>query len=175
MFYFGLSYGYSLYLNAYECQKCTESDPFTTHVSKLTTQGLNLIGLSSEEKQSIDEPKRSIFIEGKLTSYVNEGCNALSVMIIFLAFVWGFYSGFLKTLLFSGFGFLFLHGINILRIIGLNYIFHLFPEYGKIGHDYIFPAIIYGSIVILWIFWVLKFALPFWKKHLFDETKREVA
>src|SRR5690625_7148659 len=49
--------------------------------------------------------------------------------------------------------------MNVLRIALLNYIFVYLPDYGKIAHDYLFPAIIYGTIVVLWIIWVRFFAL----------------
>jgi len=34
-----------------------------------------------------------------------------------------------------------------------------YPEYGKMFHDFIFPAIIYGSVVVLWLIWIKFFAL----------------
>ena len=49
--------------------------------------------------------------------------------------------------------------MNILRIAGLNVLIMEAPQYTKIGHDYFFPAIIYGTVVILWIVWIKFYAL----------------
>ena len=98
------------------------------------------------------------FVNGTYTSRMVEGCNAISIMILFLAFVFAFYKG-VKTFVFVIFGLLFLHVMNVLRIAGLNIIILELPNYSKMGHDYLFPAIIYGSVVLLWLIWVKFFAL----------------
>ncbi|WP_435524815.1 hypothetical protein [Chryseobacterium indoltheticum] len=41
--------------------------------------------------------------------------------------------------------------MNVLRISGLNIVYSDYPQYGKMSHDYVFPAIIYGSVVVLCI------------------------
>ena len=87
-----------------------------------------------------------------------EGCNAISVMILFASFVFAFYKG-AKTFLFAVAGLILLHILNISRIVLLNIIFLKYPQYEKIGHDYLFPAIIYGGVIILWLVWIQVFAL----------------
>ena len=98
------------------------------------------------------------YVSGKYVSRMVEGCNAVSVMILFVAFIFAFYKG-IKTFVFAGLGLLFLHIINVLRIAGLNILIVESPDYSKIGHDYFFPAIIYGSVVVLWLIWIKFFAL----------------
>ena len=34
-----------------------------------------------------------------------------------------------------------------------------FPEFTKPAHDYFFPAIIYGGVVLLWLIWINKFVI----------------
>ncbi len=97
-------------------------------------------------------------INGKLVSRMVEGCNALSVMILFTSFVLAFYKGF-QTVWFAVGGIIFLHLMNIFRIMGLNVVLYKYPEYGKITHDYLFPGFIYGTVVILWLIWIQFFAL----------------
>src|SRR5690606_22304089 len=87
-----------------------------------------------------------------------EGCNAVSVMILFLSFIFAFYKG-AKTFVFVGLALVALHIMNVLRIVGLNILLVEMPQYSKIGHDYLFPAIIYGSVVVLWLIWIKLFAL----------------
>ena len=100
-----------------------------------------------------------------MDSLVNEGCNAISILIIFVAFIVAFYTNFKQTFLFiiAGLGALFV--MNIARIMLLNYIFRYHDEYGKMAHDYLFPAIIYGSIVVLWIVWIKFFVTKYNKQN----------
>ena len=87
-----------------------------------------------------------------------EGSNAVSVMILFVAFVFAFYKG-SKTFLFVLAGLVLLYIMNLLRIVGLNIVMTDYKQYGKISHDFIFPAIIYGTVVLLWLIWIKFFAL----------------
>lgn len=87
-----------------------------------------------------------------------EGCNAISVIILFVAFIFAFYKG-TKTFVFIALSLLILYIMNVLRIVGLNIISRDYHEYNKIGHDYVFPAVIYGSVVVLWLVWIKFFAL----------------
>jgi exosortase family protein XrtF len=87
-----------------------------------------------------------------------EGCNVISVVILYAAFIFAFYKG-AKTIFYVLGGIFLLHILNVLRIVLLNIIFLKYPQYEKIGHDYIFPAIIYGGVVVLWLVWIQFFAL----------------
>lgn len=98
------------------------------------------------------------YIKNEYVSRMVEGCNAISVMIMFVAFVFAFYKGY-KTFLFVIGGLLILHVMNVCRIMGLNIVLRDHKEYGKMFHDYVFPAVIYGTVVVLWIVWIKFFAL----------------
>lgn len=109
----------------------------------------------------VDVPEREtsyFYVSGDYRSRMVEGCNAISVMILFLAFVFAFYKG-TKTFVFAGISLVILHIMNVLRIAGLNILIVEMPQYSKIGHDYFFPAIIYGTVVVLWLVWIKFFAL----------------
>jgi exosortase family protein XrtF len=79
-------------------------------------------------------------------------------MVLFVAFVLAFYRGW-KTIVYLAVSLVFLFLINCIRIAGLNIIYLDHPDYIKIAHDYAFPAIIYGSVVVLWLIWIKVFAL----------------
>ncbi len=147
---------YQFYLNGY---KNAGLDSFSTWVMKQTT--FLQEGLGYETKMVAGKPEAEttwFYVSGKYVSRMVEGCNAVSVMILFFAFIFAFYKG-IKTFVFAGLGLLFLHIINVLRIAGLNILIVEAPDYSKIGHDYFFPAIIYGSVVVLWLIWIKFFAL----------------
>ncbi|UJF30690.1 exosortase family protein XrtF [Kaistella sp. 97-N-M2] len=147
---------YQFYLNEF---KNTGLDPFSRWVMEQTTFVQNFLGYPS--KMIPGKPQQEttwFFVSGKYVSRMVEGCNAVSVMILFLSFIFAFYKGF-KTFLFVGAGVLCLHVMNVLRIAGLNVLLVELPQYSRIGHDYLFPAIIYGSVVVLWLLWIKLFAL----------------
>jgi exosortase family protein XrtF len=93
-------------------------------------------------------------LNGDYVSRIVEGCTSVSVIILFLAFIIAFSGSLGNTLWFGLFGSILIYIVNILRIIALSVLYHRFPEYQKILHDLLFPAIIYGLTFVLWITWV---------------------
>lgn len=148
---------YNIYLNQF--QKHNLPDPYSIFIADCTVLTLNSAGLDSSN--AIDETRPWVWIRigDQWPSVINEGCNAISVMIIFVAFIIAFSTTWKQTSLFILSGLFIIQIMNVLRIALLNYIFVYLPDYGKISHDYLFPAIIYGTIVVLWIVWVRFFAL----------------
>lgn len=162
--YIILSLLYKLYLDQF--LPFNTPDPFTKFTSDTTAYFLNLFGDVSYSNIAINRPWMRLILNGQFASIVNEGCNAISVAIIFVSFVVAFYTNLKQTLLFILVSLIGLFIMNISRIILLNYIFRYhYEKYGKIAHDYFFPAIIYGSIVILWIIWIKFFVTKQVKKN----------
>lgn len=153
----GLVILYNLYLNQYHSLNLP--DPYSEFVADCSVASMNFLGFESFQK--IDETRPWIWLgmNNEWLSYINEGCNAISIMIIFVAFVIAFSTTWKQTFLYILGGLLVIQMMNIARIVLLNYIFAYHKEYGKMAHDYLFPAIIYGTIVLLWIIWVKYFAL----------------
>ena len=56
--------------------------------------------------------------------------------------------------------------LNLFRIYVLNVIVVDFPALTKPAHDYFFPAIIYGGVVVLWLIWINKFVITMMRKIL---------
>lgn len=147
---------YQFYLNGY---KGAGLDPFSTWVAKQTIFVQDFLGYQSQLVPGKPEEETSWFyVSERYVSRMVEGCNVVSVMILFMAFIFAFYKG-AKTFLFVGAGLLAMHILNVLRIAGLNILLVELPQYSKIGHDYLFPAIIYGSVVVLWLIWIKFFAI----------------
>lgn len=125
-----------------------------------------MLDFDVKAKDDTLQPWIWIYLDGQRTSYINEGCNAISIMIIFAAFIVAFSTTWLRTILYILGGWVIIQFMNVLRIVLLNYIFRYHYQYGKAAHDYLFPAIIYGTIFLLWIIWVRKFVM---KKRKQDE------
>lgn len=148
---------YNLYLNQY--QKHNLPDPYSIFIADCTVSTLKTAGIEAGSQVDKTRPWVWIRIGDQWPSVINEGCNAISVMIIFIAFIIAFSTTWIQTSLFTLGGLVVIQVMNVARIALLNYIFVYFPDYGKFAHDYLFPAAIYGTIVLLWIVWVKYFAL----------------
>ena len=146
---------YQWYLNPYVG---VDLDPLSKWVANQVVVVQNALGYDSKLVDYAKFETSYFHINGKYTTRMVEGCNAISIMILFIAFIFAFYRG--KTTIFYAIGgVILLHILNVLRIVGLNILKLEYPQYGKIGHDYLFPAIIYGAVVLLWLIWINKFAL----------------
>ncbi|MCT7904620.1 exosortase family protein XrtF [Candidatus Ornithobacterium hominis] len=149
---------YSWYLNLY-LTDLKIADPFTGWVSDSVGYLMRLVGFDAENHQIEGEAFRRFYLDGFYCSRVNEGCNAISVMIIFVSFVVAFGKKFMPTFLYILLGLVLLHITNLFRISLLNYIFTYHPQYEKFSHDILFPLIIYGMVIILWLIWVRYFLI----------------
>lgn len=146
---------YQFYLNSYENEVV---DPFTRWVAVQVKWLQDVLGFPTVLIDHLKLHSVLFQTEGKITTRMVEGCNVISVVILFAAFIFAFYKG-AKTFLFVFGGIVLLHFLNVSRIALLNIIFLKYPAYEKVGHDYIFPAIIYGGVIILWLIWIQFFAL----------------
>jgi len=148
---------YQSYLNRYDTAK-SEVDSFTLTVAKQTQAILTWFDPNAYTLPDMKEPSVKIIYRGKYVSRIIEGCNALSVIILFIAFIIAFTGKFKHTVLFMLFGCLLIHLLNVTRIVLLSVALYNFPQYEHILHGVIFPLIIYGVVFLLWVIWVNKFS-----------------
>lgn len=146
---------YQFYLNIY---KNDVVDPFSRSVAVQVIYLQDLLGFPTVFVDHLN--LHSIFFQthGQFTTRMVEGCNVISVAILFSAFIFAFYKG-LRTFLFVFAGLILLHVLNVCRIALLNIIYIKYPQYEKMSHDYLFPAVIYGGVIVLWLVWIQFFAL----------------
>ena len=105
-----------------------------------------------------NEPSLKLIINEKYVARIIEGCNSLSVIILFASFVIAF-SGKPKTTFFYILsGSVLIYAANLIRIVILAAGLYHYPWRKDILHTAIFPAIIYGMVFLLWVFWVNRFA-----------------
>ncbi|WP_333599454.1 exosortase family protein XrtF [Flavobacterium sp.] len=149
---------YQSYLNKFDASK-SEVDTFTQSVAQQTVTVLSWFDSQSYTMPNLKEPSIKIFYHSKYVSRIIEGCNALSVIILFIAFVVAFTGKFKQTVLFILLGSVFIHVLNIGRIALLSIALYHFPQYEHLLHGVIFPLIIYGIVFLLWVVWVNKYSL----------------
>lgn len=104
------------------------------------------------------EPFYKVIVNDTYTARIVEGCNSVSVLILFVTFIIAFRGSWKHTVLYSLGGIILLYFTNLFRIVVLTLLGFKYPEYTEILHQIVFPAIIYGAMFILWIIWVKKFA-----------------
>lgn len=153
--YVVLLLAYQWYLKPYEG---IDMDPFSYWVAHQVVAVQNAVGYVTALVPYPAFETAVFHTEGEEVTRMVEGCNIISVLILYVAFIFAFYKGF-KTFLYVLGTVIVLHIANVLRITGLNLVILLHPEYGKFTHDYLFPSVIYGMVVLFWLIWIQFFAL----------------
>lgn len=154
---------YGLYISNYDLSESL--DPTTRWVTYQCASTAALMGYEPEVIQDdhlnwTEGPEQtydSLWLDSQYAISVEEGCNGLNVMILFVAFVVGFGGRLLNMLIFIPAGLFFIHAANIGRLMLLSLLnvefegrgFHFFHKYG-------FTAVLYLAILVLWYFWVMR-------------------
>lgn len=155
--YTALSVVYKFYLQYSDGSKFYP-DYFTNLVAVQTQNLLSGFGYSVAVLPHTTEPSMKVILNGDYVARIIEGCNGLSVIILFLSFIVAF-SGKLKTTLFYILsGSVLIYVVNLLRIVILTMGLYHYPKYEDVLHTVVFPSIIYGLVFLLWIFWVNRFS-----------------
>ena len=161
---------YSFYLHKTQQKGDVFScSPLTKNVAIHVEKVANLMGYDAFVEQHTGELSMKLNVNDKYVSRIIEGCNSVSIIILFLAFIIAFSGPVKSTILFGIFGGVLIYIVNILRIIALSILYYRFPEYQKVLHDLLFPAVIYGLVFVLWITWV-----TFYSNIRKDEYKKAI-
>ena len=161
--YLILIFLYSLYLK-YGKSEVYYPDFFTNLVAKQTNAVIQAFGYDAAVKPYFPGSSMGLYINNVFLAQVVEGCNAISVIILFVAFVISFAQKLTKTVLFIFAGVALIYAVNILRIAVLTIALYHYPEHSEFLHQVVFPAIIYGMVFLLWLFWV---------KNVSEKNKRK--
>ena len=149
---------YQGYLNQFD-SKAFQVDGFTKLVAEQTKQTILFLNGNAQTEVNSSESSVKFFFNQKYVARIIEGCNALSVIILFIAFIVAFTGKLKHTILFGISGSVLIHILNVARIALLSAAIFYFPEQEEILHVVIFPLFIYGVVFILWVIWVNKYSL----------------
>jgi exosortase family protein XrtF len=133
-------------------------DPITESVAEQTKHLLNTLGYTARIAQHSQEFSMKLFINNVYVARIIEGCNSISILILFCSFILAFSSTIRTTFLFMIIGSLLIYIVNILRIAIISIAIYQFPAYQEVLHNIVFPLIIYGFTFLLWFIWVRKFS-----------------
>ena len=153
--YFVLTFLYQNYLGSFEENKL---DSITKIVGRNTEQVLLLFTNDASVQEIGPEPYLRLIFHQKYVARIIEGCNAISVIILFVSFIVAFSWKLIPTLLYLFGGSLIIYILNVLRIAALSALIFYFPSQESLLHGVIFPLSIYGVVFILWLIWVRKFS-----------------
>ena len=142
--------------------------PLTTHVGQASTELLNRMGtLSGYESvrevitnsvEGVDtaEEISQIYHNDRKVLYVEDGCNGLELMVLYIGFIVCMPSNIWRKVLFIGAGVVILHMANILRSMALIYIHEYHEAYFDFAHTYVFKLVLYAVTFILWVLYARK-------------------
>ena len=153
--YFVLTFLYQNYLGSFEGNKL---DSITKIVGRNTEQVLLLFTNDASVQEIATEPYLRLIFHQKYVARIIEGCNAISVIILFVSFIVAFSGKLIPTLLYLFGGSLIIYILNVLRIAALSTLIFYFPSQESLLHGVVFPLSIYGVVFILWLIWVRKFS-----------------
>lgn len=157
--YFLLFAVYAYYLYIYqEKESGLQCAPLTTQVADQTVSVLSFFGYDVSSVQHEAEMSVKLLVGNQYVARVIEGCNSISIIILFIAFIIAFAGPKKATLLYVVAGSVIIYSLNILRIGFLTMMLYKYPNQQMVLHNLVFPAIIYGTTFLLWVLWVRKFS-----------------
>jgi len=146
-------------------------DYFTHIVAKQSSTLIEWMGYASKIEDHKAEASQKLFVNNEYMVRIVEGCNAASIIILFISFIIAFAEKLKKTVLFLLFGGLLIYIVNLIRIAVLTIMYYEYPQYQELLHSLVFPAIIYGMVFLLWMLWVRM--LPKDKAEIEIETEND--
>lgn len=144
---------YALYLHLSKSGSYSP-DFITNLVARQSSTLIGNFGYDAAVVPHNTQPIMKLFVEGHYLARVVEGCNSISIIILFIAFVFAFAENLKKTVLFLFAGAVLIYAVNIVRIAILAITLYKYPEYENFLHGVVFPGIIYGMVFLLWMLWV---------------------
>jgi len=148
--YFSLNILYGIWITSY----ANQADPVTKTITKQTSRLLNLLGEKTTTHPADDKPSIGILKNEKKIIGVYEGCNSLNVMIVFVAFVAAFKGRPKQVAWFVPLGLVIIYLANLVRVGLLYFVAAYWSHYFYYFHKYLFTAIIYLIVFVLWLWWM---------------------
>ncbi|MDT0651016.1 exosortase family protein XrtF [Autumnicola edwardsiae] len=159
--FLGSYFVFSMFYNAYLIFFKSEVyfPDFLTHIVGVQSEALiSSFGYNATVIPHQTEPSMKLFVNENYLARIVEGCNSVSIIILFTAFILSFFGKLKATLLYILAGSVIIYAMNIIRIAILAIGLYEYPQYSSFLHSIVFPLIIYGTVFILWVLWVQLFS-----------------
>lgn len=153
--FFAFTALYDVYLKGFN----EKVDMMSSVVGHQGAQALRALGFEAFARDVHFEQSTHVGIDGFARVKVIEGCNGLSVMILFLAFILGFPGSWKQKVWFIPAGLLVIHLFNIARVAILCWAVYSYGETGYPIYKEMFTASIYVLVLAMWYLWVQQFGI----------------
>ena len=130
----------------------------TNLVAKQTRALLESVDYRAQIIPHPDEASMKLIINEKYVARIIEGCNSVSIIILFVSFILAFAGKIKTTTIYIFVGSILIYIANLIRVVILTAGLYHFPWRKDILHNVIFPALIYGMVFLLWMIWVNRIA-----------------
>jgi exosortase family protein XrtF len=154
--YFVLTLSYKFYLDFSDGSHFFP-DYFSNLVGRQTVSLLNSIGYTAAILPDGLNPILNLSLQGENIAFIAEGCNGVSIIILFISFIVAFADKFKTTFLYILVGSVLIYVVNLIRIVIIAIAIYKYPSHQEMLHGVIFPGLIYSMVFILWMFWVRRF------------------
>lgn len=144
---------YNLYLTFFEWTSFYP-DILTHLVAVQSDLLISALGYDSQITSGFPEATMHLMVNGRFVARIIEGCNAVSIIILFVSFMLAFFGKLKPTLFYTLAGIMIIYFTNIFRIAVMAVGIYEFPQYTFFLHSIAFPLIIYGTVFMLWVFWI---------------------
>lgn len=104
------------------------------------------------------DTNRYIGVQGGSHLWIGDACNGLGLFAVFAIFMFAFPGPRRHKPWFTLLGIATIHLINALRIAALCIITTIDYEWLTFNHDYTFYVVVYGWVIGLWVWWLVRFA-----------------
>jgi exosortase/archaeosortase family protein len=104
------------------------------------------------------DTNRYLGVQGGSHLWIGDACNGVGLFAVFIIFMMAFPGPTRHKPWFAALGILTIHLINAVRIAALCIVTTINYEWLTFNHDYTFYVVVYGWVIGLWIWWLLRFA-----------------
>ncbi|WP_375239582.1 exosortase family protein XrtF [Aurantibacter sp.] len=154
--YFVLIISYKFYLDLSEGSHFFP-DYFSNLVGRQTVSLLNSLGYTAAILPDGFHPVLNLSLQGRDIAFIAEGCNGISIIILFVSFIVAFADKLKTTFLYILVGSVLIYVANLIRIVIIAIAIYKYPAHQETLHGVVFPGLIYSMVFVLWMFWVRRF------------------
>ncbi|MBT8253464.1 MAG: exosortase family protein XrtF [Flavobacteriaceae bacterium] len=156
--YFVLTFAYKTYLDLSDGDRFYP-DFITNLTARQSEVLIDALGYEADVIPHEAEPSMKLIINNKFVARVVEGCNSVSIIILFMSFIVAFKDTAKRMIIYLLAGSVLIYAVNLIRIVILSVGLYHYPWRREILHTVIFPLIIYGLVFMLWMIWVRRFTI----------------
>ncbi|SOC79998.1 exosortase family protein XrtF [Salinimicrobium sediminis] len=157
---------YNLYLQNFDSSSWYPD--YLTHLVAIQSEDVvDALGYDSQIRSGYPEATMHLMVEGKFVARIIEGCNAASIIILFVSFMLAFSGKLRTTFFFTLAGAVIIYITNILRIALMAIGIYEYPHQAHFLHTVAFPLVIYGAVFLLWVLWIIVYS-----KQIKNEVSR---